>query len=91
MKKIKIKTFELFSKYRTLIMGLATLSVLIFHYTDDKRIYAYGFEGLTFLYNRLVSSGGVDIFLLMSGLGLYYSWKKNPNYKEFISKRPRFG
>ena len=88
MKKKKInKTFELFSKYRTLIMGLATLSVLIFHFTDDRRIYSYGFEGLTFWFNRLVSSGGVDIFLLMSGLGLYYSWKKNPDYKEFITKR----
>lgn len=87
MKKMKNKTFELFSKYRTLIMGLATLSVLIFHFTDDKRIYAYGFDGLSFLYNRLISSGGVDIFLVMSGLGLYYSWKKNPKYKEFITKR----
>lgn len=27
------------------------------------------------------------MFLLISGLGLYYSWKNNPNYKNFISKR----
>lgn len=87
MKKIKNRTFEMFSKYRTLIMGLATISVLIFHFTDDKRMYDYGFDGLAYIYNRFISSGGVDVFLIMSGLGLYYSWKKSSKYKEFISKR----
>ena len=85
--KIDNKTFELFSKYRTIIMGFATIMIIIFHFTDDKRIYKYGFEGLAFLFNRLVSSGGVDVFLMVSGLGLYYSWKKNNNYKEFLTKR----
>lgn len=87
MKKAKEKTFELFSKYRTLLMGVATLSIFFFHFTEDCQIYNHGFDGFVKFYNTYIGSGGVDIFLMLSGLGLYYSWKKNPNYKEFIKKR----
>lgn len=87
MKKIKNHTFALFSKYRTLLMGIATLSIFFFHFTEDRQIYQYGFAGFVKFYNTYIGSGGVDIFLMLSGLGLYYSWKKNPNYKEFIKKR----
>lgn len=85
-KKLPI-TYEIFSKYRTILMGIATLCILFFHYTDDCRIFNYNFEGFNYFFNRYVSSTGVDIFLFLSGLGLYYSWKKNSQYKQFISKR----
>ncbi len=85
--KIQNKTFELFSKYRGIIMGLATLSVIFFHFCEDKKVYKFGYDGFIELFSKIVGSSGVDIFLFVSGLGLYYSWKKNPNYKEFLWKR----
>ncbi len=88
MKKIReTLTYEIVSKYRNVLMGIATLSVLIFHFTDDCRIYKYNFEGIIQFFNRYISSTGVDIFLFLSGFGLYYAWKKNNNYKTFITKR----
>lgn len=86
-KKMKNRTFELFSKYRTLLMGVATILIIIFHFTEDRDIYNYGYFGFIDFYKTYIGSCGVDIFLMLSGLGLYYSWKKNSNYKEFISKR----
>lgn len=58
---------NLFSKHRTEIMGLSILWVMFFHSTIDcsgipviKTIKQYG-------------NVGVDIFLLLSGIGCYYS------------------
>lgn len=86
-KQIKQVRYDVFSKYRNILMGFSTLSVLFFHYTDDLRIYEYNFDGILKLFNIYISSSGVDIFLFLSGLGLYYAWKKNSDYKSFISKR----
>ena len=86
MKKKKL-TFEIISKYRGLLMGIAIISILIFHYTEDCQIAKYHYEGLIKIYKACVGSSGVDIFLLLSGLGLYYSFKKNSNTKEFYKKR----
>ena len=71
MKKEKL-TYEIFSKYRNIIMGVAIISILIFHFTDDCRIFNYSFDGLIKLFNRYISSAGVDIFLFFSGFSLYY-------------------
>lgn len=34
-KEEKALTFQVISKYRTLLMGLAILSIIFFHYTED--------------------------------------------------------
>ena len=34
-----------------------------------------------------IGYGGVDMFFFISGLGLYYSWKKNNDLKSFYQKR----
>jgi len=80
-------TFEIFSKYRNIIMGLAIISILFFHFTEDCMRYNYNYNGFIKFYKIFIGSAGVDIFLFLSGLGLYYSWKKNKNYKEFMCKR----
>ena len=90
MKKVREKvtlTYDIFSKYRTILMGIAILSILIFHFTEDCKVYHYNFQGGISLFYKYISSTGVDIFLFLSGFGLYYAWKKNPIYKEFILKR----
>ncbi|SHF41315.1 Peptidoglycan/LPS O-acetylase OafA/YrhL, contains acyltransferase and SGNH-hydrolase domains [Dysgonomonas macrotermitis] len=70
----------LISKYRTQLMGFAMLWIVIYHMP------------LVF-YVPLISEikwmgfSGVDIFFLVSGLGIYFSWTKNPSTKDFLKKR----
>ena len=96
MKKAKTKkvtsknnklTYEIVSKYRTLLMGIAIITILIFHFVEDCHSANHNYEGLIRLYKICIGSSGVDIFLLLSGFGLYYSFKKNNNIKEFYTKR----
>ena len=72
-------TYDLITKYRGALMGLAIISILIFHFTDDCRIYQTKFEGIIYYYNMLIASAGVDAFLALSGFGLFYSMKRKPN------------
>jgi len=89
MNKKKNNYFEMenLSKYRNVIMGLAIISIIIFHFTDDCSIYSYNYKGWIYYFNKYIGSSGVDIFLCLSGIGLYYSFKKNTNLKEFYKKR----
>lgn len=80
-------TFDILSRYRGVLMGIATLCILIFHYTDDCRMAEYNFKGLNYFINYYISSSGVDVFLVVSGLGLYYSFSKNNKLSTFFKKR----
>lgn len=68
---MKIKDIELFniSRFRAEHMGAAMLMIILFHValprTDD-------FFGL-----RRMGNIGVDIFLFLSGIGLWFSWVKS--------------
>ena len=84
MKKLN---FNIFSKYREVLMGMAILSILLFHYTEDCFNASTNYIGIVRLYKTYIGSSGVDIFLLLSGLGLYYSYSKNNNIKDFYLKR----
>ena len=87
-KKAKIElSFNIISKYRTILMGLAILSIIFFHYTEDCVNMKYNLKPLIVNYKMYIGSCGVDIFLFLSGLGLYYSFKKNPNIQSFFQKR----
>lgn len=68
---------SLLSKYRTELMGIAILNVILFHLGDlnpIREIWSYGYLG-------------VDVFLLLSGMGLVYSWKKDNKISSFYKKR----
>lgn len=67
------------SRYRGELMGLAMLFVMLFHVWMPKSNPMYG----------LVRCGnvGVDIFLLLSGVGLWFSWTGNPSPKRFFVRR----
>ena len=84
---MKKNTFKILSDYRSFLMGIAIISIIIFHVTEDCHNYHYMFNGVIKLYYNYISAVGVDIFLLLSGLGLLYSMKKNDNIKEFYKKR----
>ena len=67
------------SRYRGELMGLAMLFVMLFHVWMPRSNPMYG----------LVRCGnvGVDMFLLLSGVGLWYSWSKTPSAKHFFKRR----
>ena len=67
------------SRYRGELMGLAMLFVMLFHVWMPKSNPMYGFVRC--------GNVGVDIFLLLSGVGLWFSWTKNPSLKHFFLRR----
>lgn len=86
MKKEKL-SYEILSKYRGLLMGLSTLLIIIFHLGEQRSNYSYDYNRFFELYCRYISSSAVDIFLIVSGIGLYFAFKKNNNLKDFYIKR----
>lgn len=80
-------SFEKISKYRNLLMGIEIVLIILFHFTEDCKVYDVRYNGIVRFFYENIRSSGVDIFLLLSGLGLYYSWKRNPDYALFLRKR----
>ncbi len=77
------------SEYRGVLIGIATLMIAFFH------CYSYKFENI-FSNNFIVSilhfirktnNVGVDIFLFLSAVGLYFSFSSNSDIKSFYKKR----
>ena len=74
---------ENLSKYRAPLMGLAIICTMLCHNTVVVP------ENLADITRMLKSTlqCGVDMFMLLSGLGLSYSFYKNPNKSTFWKKR----
>lgn len=75
-----IVKYDLLSKYRTQLMGLAMIWVVLYHIK------------LPVVPNVLqqiknIGYGGVDIFLFLSGMGLYMSVYKDSSIKNFYERR----
>lgn len=70
----------LLSKYRTPIMGAAMMWIMFLH-----TIY-YGSSPVIDLFHKM-GIYGVDMFLLVSGMGIYYSMRKSRSAGEFYKKR----
>ena len=68
-------------------MGVQILLIMAFHYTEDLSNAADHFNGPAQVFYDYIGSSGVDMFLMISGLGLYYSWKRNPDAGAFYRKR----
>ena len=75
-------SWKALSKYRSEIMGLACLWVMLHH---NFFVWPESLDGL----RRFSNYGnlGVDIFLLLSGVGLYYAWSKKPALGDFYARR----
>ena len=69
----------LISKYRTELMGLASIWVALYHYTSELSVNILH-------YISIIGYGGVDIFLFLSGFGLTYGYK-NKSVGSFYLKR----
>lgn len=66
-------------KYRTYLMGLAILWIMLYHGP------AWNIIGLRQIQETGYS--GVEIFLLLSSYGLYYAWNREPEPKLFYRRR----
>ncbi len=70
---------DLISRRRSELMGFAIIIVMLFHVNTPR---ADAFFGL-----RRMGNLGVDIFLFLSGIGLWFSWAKQQNWKRFYLNR----
>lgn len=78
---MKIPSIELanISRFRAEQMGAAMLFVILFHVALDRGDPFYGL--------RRCGNVGVDIFLFLSGVGLWFSWMKTPDVLRFYRRR----
>ena len=72
--------FEAISKFRTPLMGLATLNVMLLHIFQN-------FEMLGSDVIFYVFESGADLFMLLSGFGLFYSVDKGGSLGSYFKKR----
>lgn len=70
---------QLLSKYRGVNMGVAILLVVLFHVYVARHNPFFGLHRL--------GNVGVDIFLFLSGMGLWFSWSKKQDYLQFYKNR----
>ena len=82
MRKLNdIPIFELFSKYRQALFGIAAISIVLVHFPAPQgSLYQR-------LYGSLVGSIGVEIFAILSGYGLYFAYSKKPRIGQFYLRR----
>jgi peptidoglycan/LPS O-acetylase OafA/YrhL len=76
MNKIELSDISL---YRKPMMGVAILLIMLYHTHMDDLYFMY--------YVKNCGNVGVDIFLFLSGIGLWYSWQKTPSLRQFFSRR----
>jgi len=78
---MKIPNIELanISRYRGELMGAAMLFIILFHVALDRSDPFFGL--------RRCGNVGVDMFLFLSGVGLWFSWNKTPSIKHFFKSR----
>ncbi len=79
MKRIPDIELANISRYRGELMGAAMLFIMLFH-VDLAR-------SDTFFGLRRMGNIGVDMFLFLSGIGLWFSWAKTPSVKHFYLRR----
>ena len=67
------------SRYRGELMGAAILFIILFHIPLPRSDTFFGLHRC--------GNIGVDMFLFLSGVGLWYSWVKNPSTSHFYKRR----
>lgn len=72
------------SKFRQPLMGLAIIGVLVSHWYRFQGIDSGLSYSISSLFCRLIFTEG---FLFLSGFGLYFSFSKNNNLKDFYLRR----
>ena len=84
--------FSLISRYKGPIMGLAALMIYIFHQWQHQWVHpeiASPILYLLFHFPQRISFLGVDIFFLLSGMGLVYAIEKRSLFSFYIRRLER--
>lgn len=71
----------LLSKHRKELLAVGMIWLALFH-----SHISFSFKPLDFVLETC-GYGGVDIFMFLSGFGLYYAYKKENKYLDFINRR----
>lgn len=76
-----MKPIELYdiSRYRKPLMGMAIIFVMLFHCHMNRTYFMCSVKNM--------GNMGVDIFMFLSGIGLWFSWSRNPSFTYFYSRR----
>ena len=81
----------LVNKHRKFLMGLAAFWIVIYHsaFFDFRDIHCLDvtYIGQILEYGKRLGNACVDVFLILSGIGLYYSFSKDSNLASFYKKR----
>lgn len=88
IKKGKFR-LESISEYRSEIYGISIFWIMLFH-LNESHYYTPWEDNTVFHYilNVIkIGNMGVDIFLFLSGICLYFSFVRNPDVLNFIKKR----
>lgn len=84
-----MKNYSLLSRYRSQLFGISIIGIMIFHYFENVLNMTKG--GITreiaYITNQFFGSIGVEVFLFLSGLGLYFSLSNRYNIEDFYKKR----
>ena len=83
--------WEVFSRNRDTIYGVAIISIMVFHFFEDVTTsdLSGGLQLIAKLYNMFIGSVGVEFFVFLSGVGLYFSMMKDSNVLHFLYKRAK--
>ena len=81
---------KLISKYREELFGISIISIIIFHFCED---YVLAFKAgavdanlVIFGFYKIISSVGVEAFMLLSGFGLFFSMSRGGELKDFYKR-----
>lgn len=69
-----INSWDMFSKYRTVLMGCAIFGIVLCHVSLAQTHNGMSVSALGRVF--AVFTAFVDVFMFLSGLGLYYSRRK---------------
>ena len=71
------------------LFGFSIITIILFHFCENAENAGFGGVATAAIkiYNLALGSSGVEIFLFLSGMGLFYSLSGNPRLGDFYRNR----
>lgn len=88
--KSEFAGWYMLSRVRNELFGIAILGIFVFHIAQsilDTKVKAGRKYTFAWIYDLLVSSTGVELFVILSGVGLCFSFHKDGRIVEFYKRR----